>query len=466
MTTETRRPLILIIAVLLTAVLGGLAIGLAGSAVADDYDDEIDKYQDQIDKAEDGLADANADKSAAQNRAEELESALEDTDAKIVDAAQKVEDLEAQVPALQKALDDAQAAVDAAVVQQGIVADKLDAAEAQDEAITEQIASDEEKVDELESLVAAIARESYKGGTAEESLGIVFGAADEDEFVDEFTAQQSASRVQASTLAELDELAAVNRNRGARQEAVREYITELKAQADQLVEERQDKEAEAQEAKKALDAKVDEAADAKAYLESQRDEYLAQQAENDRAQQEIADQVAALYQAKKKAEAGKSNAEDEKAAAEAKAAEEAAKGSGGASTAFGYFAYPTKNVHITSTYGMRYHPIFHYWRLHAGTDFRAYCGTPIYASAPGTVQWAKSVFGLGNQVMIDHGKVGGDYVMSSYNHLSSFAVSSGQKVSRGQLVGYSGTTGSSTACHLHFETWVNGVHANPMSLLG
>ncbi|WP_284327527.1 hypothetical protein [Demequina litorisediminis] len=102
----------------------------------------------------------------------------------------------------------------------------LEAAEAQDAAITEQIASDEDRVEELQSLVAAIARESYKGGSAEESLGIVFGAADEDEFVDEFTAQQSASRVQASTLAELDEIAAVNRNRGARQEAVRDYITE------------------------------------------------------------------------------------------------------------------------------------------------------------------------------------------------------------------------------------------------
>ncbi|WP_284329301.1 M23 family metallopeptidase [Demequina litorisediminis] len=68
---------------------------------------------------------------------------------------------------------------------------------------------------------------------------------------------------------------------------------------------------------------------------------------------------------------------------------------------------------------MRYHPIFHYWRLHAGTDFRAYCGTPIYAAAPGTVEWATVVGGFGNQVMIDHGEVGGDYVMTSYNHLTS-----------------------------------------------
>lgn len=476
MTHTNRRPLILIIAVMLTAVLGGLAIGMGGSAFADDYDDQIDQYQDKIDKAEDGLSEANASQDAAQKRADELSSALENTDAKIIEASEKLDALEAQIEPLEAALAEAKEAVEAAIVEQGIVADKLTAAESQDAAITEQIAEDEQQVEELQSRVAAIARESYKGGSAEASLGIVFGATDEDEFVDEFTAQQSAARVQASTLAELDEIAAVNRNRGARQEAVRDYITELKAQADALVVERQDKEKVAEDARAALDVKLDEAADAKAYLESQRSTYLAQQAENDALQQQLRNTVADLFAAKKAAQEGKSKAEDAKAEEERKAAEEAArkaaekadeaaKGSGGASSASGYFAYPTKNVYITSSYGMRYHPIFHYWRLHAGTDFRAYCGTPIYASAPGTVEWAKTVPGFGNQVMLDHGVVGGDYVMSSYNHLTRFAVSSGQRVSRGQLVGYSGNTGSSTACHLHFELYVNGSTVNPMSML-
>ncbi|GMA34679.1 hypothetical protein GCM10025876_08830 [Demequina litorisediminis] len=204
----------------------------------------------------------------------------------------------------------------------------------------------------------------------------------------------------------------------------------LKKQADALVVERKDKEAEAQDAKDALDAKAAEAEDAKQYLESQRATFLAQQEENERQRQDILDKVADLYEAKKAAEDGKSDAEDAKAEAERKAAEEAAQSggssgsgsggsSGGAASASGYFDYPTSNVYITSSYGMRYHPIFHYWRLHAGTDFRAYCGTPIYAAAPGTVEWATVVGGFGNQVMIDHGEVGGDYVMTSYNHLTS-----------------------------------------------
>ncbi|MEK8228458.1 M23 family metallopeptidase [Oerskovia sp. M15] len=65
--------------------------------------------------------------------------------------------------------------------------------------------------------------------------------------------------------------------------------------------------------------------------------------------------------------------------------------------------------------------------------------------------------------MINHGSVDGANLMSSYNHLSRFAVSSGQSVSKGALVGYSGTTGTSQVCHLHFEVYVNGSTVDPMS---
>lgn len=69
------------------------------------------------------------------------------------------------------------------------------------------------------------------------------------------------------------------------------------------------------------------------------------------------------------------------------------------------FANPTSfNPWVrTSKYGMRFHPVLEYWRLHAGMDLRAYCGTPLYAAASGTVEWAKPRSGFGNQVMINHG---------------------------------------------------------------
>lgn len=468
-----RRQLILIAAVLLAAILGGITVGLSTSAGASisDWEDEVEKQQDAIDKAQDSLSDANKKKASAEDEAAMLDSAIDATDTDILEAQERLDELNGQLPGLQAALDEAQAAVDAAVVEQGIVADKLAAAQAQDEAITKQIEEDEERTQELRTLVAAIAYEQYKGTSLNASLSIVLGAADAREFVDEYTAQESASRVQSNTLAELDEIAAVNRNRGARQEAVRLYIEELKVEADALVVELEGLREEAAAAKVEVEALVAEQEIVKAELEAHREKLAVQQQENDALQQQIRNEIAAVYQTKKEAEAAKADAESSLQDAKDKAAAEAGSGSsggtsGGGASSSGFFAYPTKNVFITSSYGMRYHPVLQYWRLHAGTDFRAYCGTPIYATAPGTVVWATYKGGFGNQVMIDHGTVDGKSVMTSSNHFSSFAVSSGQSVSRGTLLGYSGTTGTSTACHLHFEMYVNGSTVNPMTMLG
>jgi murein DD-endopeptidase MepM/ murein hydrolase activator NlpD len=132
------------------------------------------------------------------------------------------------------------------------------------------------------------------------------------------------------------------------------------------------------------------------------------------------------------------------------------------------FANPTSisPIYVTSNYGMRLHPTLGYTRLHAGIDLRTYCGTPIYAGKEGTVLWAQMRSGFGNQVMVDHGYTGGNSLMSSYNHLTRYVVRAGQTVERGTLLGYSGNTGTSAACHLHFEVYVNGSTVDPRRLLG
>ncbi len=131
---------------------------------------------------------------------------------------------------------------------------------------------------------------------------------------------------------------------------------------------------------------------------------------------------------------------------------------GGSSSTLGY---PVANPYVTSSYGMRVHPVTGVYKLHDGTDFRAYCGTSIRASAAGTVQWARYRGGYGNQVLVDHGSP----FMTSYSHLSRFAVSSGERVAKGEVIGYSGSTGYSTACHLHFMVYVDGIRTNPMRYL-
>lgn len=426
-------------ALLAVAVVTGAAFS---GALADNTPTSVhvdSKYDDDID-------DANEKSSDIKDQLEDLEHDLDETDKKIITTNAKIEKLEKKLPALRKALDEANERYNAAVVQQKIVADKLKAAIAQDEEITAEIAADELRVEELKVTLGALAREQYRGEGTSDSLAIVFGAESSTDFVQRFAGQHSAARVQSNALDEIEEIAATNRNRGARQEAVREYIEELKVEADALVVEAKEAKEEAATKKAAVDDALAELEDLKAELAAQRATAVAKQKDLEAKQEKVRDQIRDLVK-KKLAEERKNNGSP-------------------APLGRGYLDFPTANPYITSTYGMRYHPVLHYWRLHAGTDFRAYCGTPIYAAASGRVQWASSVYGFGNQVMMDHGIIKGNSVFTSYNHLSRFAVSTGQYVARGQLVGYSGTTGTSTACHLHFEVYLNGKTVDPMTILG
>ncbi len=124
------------------------------------------------------------------------------------------------------------------------------------------------------------------------------------------------------------------------------------------------------------------------------------------------------------------------------------------------------NGPITSPYGWRIHPIYHYWGLHDGDDFGAPCGAPLYAVANGTVmsQYYSSVWG--NRLYINLGLINGKNVTVIYNHLSAYRSSVGQHVTRGQVVGLVGTTGWSTGCHTHFTVRVNGQPVNPTPWFG
>jgi murein DD-endopeptidase MepM/ murein hydrolase activator NlpD len=128
----------------------------------------------------------------------------------------------------------------------------------------------------------------------------------------------------------------------------------------------------------------------------------------------------------------------------------------------GGFARPVPGG-ITSPFGMRFHPVLHVWKLHDGTDFGAGCGTPIRAPAAGRVAGVSYNAGYGNRLMLDH-EIGGRRVRTGYNHATRYVVRPGTVVQRGQLLGYVGSTGYSTGCHLHLMLWVGGRLANPMTM--
>lgn len=120
---------------------------------------------------------------------------------------------------------------------------------------------------------------------------------------------------------------------------------------------------------------------------------------------------------------------------------------------------PMKNVHhITSGFGRRYHPILKTMRAHTGVDITAPKGTPVYATADGVVSGEKAGSGYGISVIINHGYS----YKSLYAHLSKKAVKPGQKVKRGELIGYVGSTGLSFGPHLHYEVIKNGIKVNPV----
>jgi murein DD-endopeptidase MepM/ murein hydrolase activator NlpD len=116
---------------------------------------------------------------------------------------------------------------------------------------------------------------------------------------------------------------------------------------------------------------------------------------------------------------------------------------------------------LVSGFGNRLHPILGYVRAHSGVDLAAPNGTPIFAADGGEVLQASYSGGYGNSVLIYHG--GG--FATFYGHMSGFAVSQGQMVKRGQVIGYVGATGLATGPHLHFEVRINGIAQNPLGYL-
>ena len=112
---------------------------------------------------------------------------------------------------------------------------------------------------------------------------------------------------------------------------------------------------------------------------------------------------------------------------------------------------------MSSSYGMRRHPILGYRRMHSGVDFRARHGTPIVAVTDGRVTGAGRMGGCGNAVRLRHG--GG--LDTRYCHMSRIAVQNGQSVRRGQVIGYVGSTGLSTGAHLHYEMYRGGRSIDP-----
>ena len=122
---------------------------------------------------------------------------------------------------------------------------------------------------------------------------------------------------------------------------------------------------------------------------------------------------------------------------------------------------PLQDARLTSGFGMRTHPVLGGRRSHKGIDLAAPTGTPIYATADGIVDRAERFSSYGLFIAIEHGAE----LETRYAHMSRLAVSAGQRVKKGDLIGYVGSTGRSTGPHLHYEVRISGVAVNPIPFM-
>ena len=257
--------------------------------------------------------------------------------------------------------------------------------------------------------------------------------------------------------------------------AARENVEQIKAEYEAALAEYEGAKIELEEKKAELEAEIQAAYEMIATLDADIARFAQEDAVNEAAeyqvQKEIDDMIAEL---KRQEEAARQAALAAQAAA--RAAAQSAGGSGGTYTssgvtssvgytgtpvnATGQYIWPTPASYtITSPFGYRIHPIFKTQKYHSGIDIGAPSGSQILAADSGTVTIAQYSSSYGNYVVINHGN--GNTTL--YAHQSSMAVSVGESVSQGQVIGYVGSTGWSTGPHLHYEVTQNGERVNPSS---
>jgi len=370
-----------------------------------------------------------------------LSDDLEDTSHDLAAAYLRLRKVQAELPGARADLAAAEQRLQRARERDAEVGRQLDVAEAQVSKAQDDLDATTASQKSTDATIGSVARQAYQTGGLGE-LSVALDAMNADDFVQRIRSVDTAMHVQGQALARLQVARAQIVDKQARLAAVQVQVAALKAQAEAGVVQATQLEQQAAAAKAKVDrliaqqsAEVRTIAARKAAERKRLDRLQAQQ-------RKLEAQLRAIARAQR--------------ARLARAHQSA--GSGGPSG--GFLSRPVSGGWISSEFGMRYHPILHYWRLHAGMDFAVPCGTPVHAAADGYVVSAGWGGGYGNRVVLNDGMHRGVSLSTTYNHLSRILVHGGQ-VRRGQLIAYSGTTGESTGCHLHFETYDNGTPVNP-----
>lgn len=382
--------------------------------------------------------DPDAAKRSVDSELQALREQLHDTEGNLAAAYLSLRETEAQIPGAQAQLTQAEADVKAAEAADRQAAADLALAQANEKKAQEELDATTAEIAKGRDRVASFASQVYmEQGMG--SFGAAVDAANPQQFADRMAMVGAVMDNQHSTLTRLATARASQTAQRAHVEALRVDSEKAKKKAEEAVAARRAARQAAADAKRALDslasAQRAQAAAVQTQLEGEKAREASMQAESDR--------LAAVI---------KQRAEEARRAAAAAALR--------AQSTSGFMAWPMPGGYITSEFGYRIHPITGVSTIHEGRDLAAPCGTPVVAALDGTILSAGPAGGFGNHVVIDHGIQRGVPVATSYNHLQGIAVFGGS-VRRGQVIGYEGTTGFSTGCHLHFMVYVDGTPVDP-----
>ncbi|NNM47858.1 M23 family metallopeptidase [Knoellia koreensis] len=406
-------------------------------------------------------ADPKDDKTQIDKQIDALRNELDDTSAQLANAYLLLRRTQAELPGAQATLDRAVTAQARAEQRNDEMAAALEVAGAREQVAISQSARSQSDIADARRRVAQFASQLYQDQGMGQ-LAVALNATSPDDFASRVAMTETVGDVQRRSLARLSTLRAGAAANEAHLVALRQEVTLAKKEAERAVVAASAARKSAQVAKTRLDdlarAQVRQAAAVEAQKGAEERRLKGLQEESQRLQRVLAARARAA-----KIAAARAKAQREAAARAAAARAKKHYVPPAPETSGGFLSAPSGG-RISSEFGMRFHPILRYWRLHAGRDYAAACGEPVTAAAPGTVISAGWAGDYGNRVVIDHGVRGGVSLVTTYNHMNRIARTSGT-VSRGEVIGYIGTTGASTGCHLHFEVREDGTPVDPRKWL-
>lgn len=406
--------------------------------------------------AEGSKDDKIAERAEVDQQLEDLRIELNDVNDDLADTYLALAETELLIPQAQQDLEDARVALGEAQEEDRKVGERLTEAEEEERRLSGEVETGQEEVDRSDDELATVALSAYKGGGMPSPSSVYVGNSSPQDAVDRSMNYRLTMASQGTRLDSLRTDQSVTENSAERLSAVREEIKQLKIDAEDALERTRVAEEEATEAKNELDALYETQKTQRDDLEAKKTKYEGDQKSLETRSSTLDDEIEELAEQERERE-------ERLKAQQQKSSGGSAPVAGSANTGGGW-DYPV-NARLNSNFGWRVHPIYGTKKLHAGVDFPVACGVPVGAAHSGRVIARTYNSGAGNKLIVSHGIMNGRLVTTSYHHLQGFAKPVGAQVSAGETVGYVGTTGSSTGCHLHFETHEDGNAVNPAKYL-